>query len=93
MCNCRSEIEAKLLESVKGQLPGDIKDLTVELGGYAFMLGAELQMKNIMPINVEYQAPVKKAPGTFKPKKQTMNMTGSYCMFCGEKYAKTESGT
>ena len=95
MCNCRSDIEARLLEKVKGQLPEDIKDLSVTLGGYAFFLGGDVTMKNVLPINVEYKAPIKPKKGApapaitaFKTKKQTMNMTGNYCMFCGEKYKK-----
>lgn len=97
MCNCRSDIEARLLERVKGQLPGDVQDLTVSLEGYAFMFGASITMKNVMPIRIQYRAPIKPKKGApalivtaLKDKKQTMSMTGSYCMFCGEKYEKAD---
>ena len=89
MCDCRKDIEGRLLDRVKGQVPEGSKDLSVALGGYAFLMGeGTLEMKNVMPINIEYQVPVKKQPGAFKRKKQTMNMTGNFCMFCGEKYTK-----
>lgn len=92
MCDCRSDIEKRLLERVKGKIPEGSKNLEVSLGGCAFLFGEDggLDMKNVMPINIEYQAPVKRQPGTFKTKKQKMNMTDNYCMFCGEKYAKEQ---
>lgn len=95
MCNCRSDIEGRLLERMRGQLPADIQELSVSLEGYAlFMGGADgVGMKNVMPIRIDYKVPVKPKKGAptpsvtaLKDKKQTMNMVGSYCMFCGVKY-------
>lgn len=90
MCKCRSDIEARLVDRIKDQIPEGSKELSVRLEGYALVFGDDLglTMKNVLPIKIEYQAPVKK--GGFKTKKQTMNMTGNYCMFCGGKYPVKE---
>lgn len=86
MCDCRSRIESKLLEDLPGKLPEGHKDLSVRLEGYALMMGqGTMQSRQIMPVEVTYQAPTRK--GEMKPKKQTLNMAASHCMFCGEKYA------
>lgn len=94
MCNCRSEIETRLVDHVKKQIPEGAVDLGVKLEGYAFMLGeGTLEMKNVMPIAISYRYPTKgtaKKPSVMREKKQTMNMQGNYCMFCGEKYDKDE---
>lgn len=90
MCNCRKDIEAKLLEDIPTQLPAGHQRLSVSLEGYALMFGeGVMQSRQIMPIQVKYQAPTK--AGVMKDKKQTMNMAASYCMFCGEKYDKDEA--
>lgn len=97
MCECRSDIEKRLVEHVKAQIPESAVDLSVSLNGYAFMLGeGSLEMKNVMPISIAYRAPTKGTktkPSVMRDKKQTMNMTGNYCMFCGEKYEKDEPAT
>lgn len=93
MCNCRVDIEKRLLANVQAQLPEGSKGLTVSLDGYGFMFGGPggLTIKNVMPIAIEYQEPVKKRPGEFKAKKKKMNMTGNCCMFCGEKYEPSDA--
>lgn len=91
MCNCREEIEARLLECAKGDVPEGAKDLSVSLKGYGFaIVGNRMEMRNVMRGSVDYQAPVKKHPGTFRQKSEPINIVGSYCMFCGEKYQKDE---
>ncbi|WP_324731008.1 hypothetical protein [Pseudomonas paeninsulae] len=79
------------MAKIKEQIPAGAVGLSVELGGYAFIVGGPdgIKMKNVMPINIEYQAPNKK--GDMKTKKQTMNLTGNYCMLCGEKYPANDS--
>jgi hypothetical protein len=89
MCNCRTDIEQKLHAHILTQIPEGSKDLCVRLNGYALLMGeGTLDMKNVMPIDIEYAAPIKRKPGEFKVKHTTQNMTGNYCMFCGEKYEK-----
>jgi hypothetical protein len=89
MCNCRQETEARLLEALPETLPKGHKNLSARLTGYALMFGGgEMQSRQIMPIEVTYQAPTK--AGVMKDKKQSMSMQANYCMFCGEKYDKDE---
>ena len=85
MCDCRKRIESQLLEDIPAQLPAGYQRLSVRLEGYALMMGeGTMKSRQIMPIEITYQAPTK--AGVMKDKKQTMNMAASYCMFCGEKY-------
>lgn len=77
MCDCRSDIEKRLLDHVGKQLPEGSRNLSVSLQGYAFgVTDGGMKMQNVMPIAVEYEEPVKKKPGEFKRKKQTQNMWG-----------------
>lgn len=84
MCNCATDVEARAKAKILSQLPEGSQGLSVELEGFAFVLGETVSMKNKLDLKVEYEAPKKK--GGFTTKKQTMSMVGSYCMFCGEKY-------
>lgn len=89
MCNCRQETERRLLEALPDQLPEGHQNLSARLTGYALMLGEGLMVsRQIMPIEVTYQAPTK--AGVMKDKKQSMSMQANFCMFCGEKYDKDE---
>lgn len=95
MCNCRSDIEARLVEKVSQQMPEGSRNLSVSLGGgYAFLLGGSgIAMRNVMPIDIEYEEPLKKRPGEFKRKRPKLSMHGNYCMFCGVKYEKDADET
>ena len=85
MCNCRQETEARLLESLPKLLPEGHQNLSARLTGYALMMGnGTMQSRQIMPIDITYQAPTK--AGVMKDKRQSMSMQANYCMFCGEKY-------
>jgi uncharacterized OB-fold protein len=88
MCNCANNVESAAKEKISNQLPDGWQDLSVELQGYAFLLGAQVSMKNKLNLHIEYDAPKKK--GGFSRKKQDMAMLGSYCMFCGEKYVEED---
>ncbi len=94
MCDCRSNIETRLLDKIAAQIPEGSKNLSTKLGGYAFLLGGSgIAMRNVMPIDIEYEEPIKKRPGEFKRKRQKMSMHGNFCMFCGEKYVKDADDT
>lgn len=83
-CECKQDIEKRLLERFKGQEP-DAKDHGVELSGYTFVIiGNKMESRGYMPIHVTAEHPLKK--GGFKYKKQTQNMVFTYCPFCGVKY-------
>lgn len=77
------------MEALPGQLPEGHAGLSVRLTGYALMMGGGMaKSRQVMPIDIEYQAPTR--VGVMKTKKKSMSMMASYCMFCGEKYAKDE---
>lgn len=84
MCNCRNELEEKLLERFKQQAP-DAKNHEASLKGYAFVVGDNsLRSVGCMPIELTADRPLKR--GGYKPKTERMNMFFTYCPFCGEKY-------
>ncbi|SDJ39803.1 hypothetical protein [Pseudomonas abietaniphila] len=84
MCNCAKTVEESAKEKIRAQLPEGSQDFSVELQGYAWLLGSSVSMKNKLNLHIEYEVPKKK--GGFTRKKQDMSMVGNYCMFCGEKY-------
>lgn len=88
MCECRENTEKRLVERVRGQIPAEATGLSVSLEGFALIFGGEdgITMKNYMPVKIEYSAPNRK--GNIKLKKESLNMMGNYCMFCGVKYEK-----
>jgi hypothetical protein len=88
MCNCAKTVEDAAKEKIRAQLPEGSQDFSVELQGYAWLLGSSVSMKNKLNLHIEYDAPKKK--GGFTRKKQDMSMVGNYCMFCGEKYAEDQ---
>ncbi|WP_156162094.1 hypothetical protein [Pseudomonas sp. MRSN 12121] len=76
-----------MLEALPERLPEGHKNLSARLTGYALMFcDGKMQSRQVMPIEVAYQAPTK--AGGMKDKKQSMSMQANYCMFCGEKYNK-----
>ena len=80
-CNCRKDIEAKLLERFKLSAP-DASDHGVELQGYALVIEtAGLFSKPVMPYKTSAIYPLKK--GGTKLKSVTGNMILNYCPFCG----------
>lgn len=80
-CNCKSDIEARLLErfrSTEAQATGH----TIELQGYALLLGgARMDVRGYMPVEASARHTTKS--GTVRVKKQKQNMLFSYCPFCG----------
>lgn len=84
MCDCRKNIEEKLLSGFKTQAP-EATNHSVSLAGYVLIFGATLEEKGCMPIETSADFPLKK--GGSKPKKSRTNMIFTYCPFCGVKYA------
>lgn len=80
MCNCRSEIEKKLLDRLKQQQP-EAQDHLVEIKGYALLFGDTLESKPYLPIEGSYKLTNKN--GELKLKKLKDSMIASYCPFCG----------
>jgi hypothetical protein len=79
MCECRKEIEAKLLDQFKAQAP-EATGHTVSLDGYGWNLntGGESQATRYEAIAVY---PLKK--GGAKSKTIRGNMVFNFCPFCG----------
>jgi hypothetical protein len=82
-CSCKTEIEEKLLERFKEVSP-EAQAHEVELTGYAFILGEQLEYKGCMKIDAIADFPLRK--GGFKRKTQQQNMIFTFCPFCGVKY-------
>lgn len=87
MCDCKQDIERRLVESLAepDQLPEGASDISARLSGYALMFGGNvMRFRQVMSIEVQFQASTK--AGAMKLKKQKMSMSANFCMFCGEKY-------
>lgn len=82
MCDCKKDIEAKLLALFKEKAP-EAQDHEARLTGYAIVFGASVQLLPFMPIELEASYLVRKT-GAWKTKKTQQNMMFSYCPFCGE---------
>lgn len=86
MCDCKTDIEAKLLDRFKTNAP-DAQAHTARLTGYTLLLGSNsIVQKGCMGIELTAAHPLKK--GGYKAKTERSNMIFSYCPFCGEKYEK-----
>lgn len=83
MCDCRSEIEERLLDRFAEQYSGT--DHRLELKGYGLIIdGGEMKSKGCMPIEASYMHTFKN--GNEKRKKVSQSMFFNYCPFCGEQY-------
>ena len=83
MCDCKKNIEARLLEMFAEQNQGD--DHRIELGGYGLVIkGNAMKEKGCMPIEGSYLHTLKN--GNTKRKKVSQSMFFNYCPFCGEQY-------
>ena len=82
MCDCKQDIEKKLVERFKNIAP-EAKEHGGELAGYGLVIvGNELQAKPYMAFKGSALYPVKKT-GDWKIKKVENNMFFSFCPFCG----------
>ena len=88
-CNCRQELEEKLLERFKEQEP-DAKDHCVSLNKYVFTFGKCLE-KGCFTIELEALFLLKNGKKKLKKSKQSMLFT--YCPFCAQPYdAEADKG-
>lgn len=86
MCDCKKDIETKLLDRFVSQAP-DATEHSARLVGYALIIGGNsMQQKGCMTIELTAAHPLKK--GGYKAKTERSNMIFTYCPFCGEKYEK-----
>ena len=83
-CNCKKDLEAKLLERFKTSSP-EAQDHSTEIKGYGFVMAdGGMKVKGFMEVEQRAAFPVKKT-GVCKQKKVQMSMFFSFCPFCGVK--------
>lgn len=81
-CGCKADIEAKLLEQLKGKTPTG-SDHAVSLSNYGFvLLENRMTIRPYTVVNTSVTMP--KKAGGFTQKRSTMNMFFSFCPYCGE---------
>jgi hypothetical protein len=80
-CNCKKEIELKLLENYTKANP-TAKEPDVSIQGYGFVIiGSGLQERGFLPVDSKAKFPTK--AGVLKPKTTKQSMFWSFCPFCG----------
>lgn len=83
MCDCKTTIEAKLLEKFKAKHP-DAAGHKVTLEGYGLTLqGKTMRLQPYMPVKFGAGHPTKAGPERWKNQRGTMAFT--FCPFCGVK--------
>lgn len=83
-CDCKKEIETKLIARFKEQRP-EATDHNTALQGYAFLIdGGRPPQKGRMEIKSTAIFPLK--TGGSKAKTISENMVFTFCPFCGTKY-------
>lgn len=87
-CNCKNDLEEKLLTRFREMSPEAVGH-EVSLTGYTFIIGDKLEYKGCMNIEAAADFPLRK--GGFKRKTQSQNMIFTFCPFCGEKYAAEDA--
>lgn len=80
-CNCKSTVEAQLLERFKAAEP-NASEHRVSLHGYGLaIVNNTLELRGCMEVKASAKHSTK--TGTTRVKKQTQIMGFSYCPFCG----------
>lgn len=82
-CNCKLDIEKKLLENLQAAAP-EAAGHYVELNGYGLAITDNtMVLRGYMPYKASAEYPLKK--GGTRNKKMAGTMVFSYCPFCGAK--------
>ncbi len=91
MCDCATQLEAKLTERFQAQAP-NARDHKVKLQGYGIVIqNNAMVMRGFMPYETFARVPLKK--GGEKPQKTKGSMFFSFCPFCGEKVGTAPQAT
>jgi hypothetical protein len=89
MCDCKSDIEAKLTERFAQKEPKG-RGHQVELQGYGMVI-IDNTAKVLPCMTYEAFAYMPLVKGGERPKKSTGSMFFTYCPFCGERVDKGQS--
>lgn len=89
-CECRKEIEARLEEKVKGDLPAGYQDYRASLEGYALILSEPPEERMAVQYQGEVYVPKKDPSKGNKRQKISVNMLATYCPFCGKPAKATD---
>ncbi|MGL4572020.1 MAG: hypothetical protein ACRCVJ_13255 [Clostridium sp.] len=85
-CNCIKDLENRLLEKVKvSDKFQNLDGLTIGSKNIAFMIKKDGTVSTEPYMEFEAKAPYKTKSGSERTKKEVINVTFSYCPFCGEK--------
>ena len=81
-CNCKADIEQRLTERYVAALPKS-KDVKAVMTGYGLVItdDNQLQSRPFMPVEVRHIVTSK--AGAERRKTDKVNMTFSFCPFCG----------
>lgn len=88
-CDCKTTMEARLLEYFKGQQP-DASDHKVELQGYGITFGQKMDLRAYMNVATTCSRTAK-ATGRVVEKKGAFPMFATYCPFCGTRAVPEET--
>lgn len=89
-CDCRKDLEQRLAEHLKQDLPEGFRDFSASLQGYGLILSSPVEERLSVNYLGEVWVPKKDSSKGHKRQKIDVNITASYCPFCG-KAAKAEN--
>lgn len=83
-CNCKSDIEAKLLEALKNMVPG--RNHEAVLQGYGINLSGPVATVRPFMMAHGYVEPERKAGGYSARRTIKQTVVFTFCPFCGSKF-------
>jgi|LULJ01.1.fsa_nt_gb hypothetical protein len=93
-CNCKTEIEAKVVERLKEEYP-EGRDHTATMdNNYAFLFSMNDEMNSVLHVGyIAFKNTVTTTTkkGVERTAKPQLNIHFTYCPFCGERYKKAET--
>lgn len=85
MCECKEDLERRLEERFKADLPDGYRNYDARLGCYGLTLGQSLSLAFLVPYTGDVDVP-KKTGGGMKRQKIKSSIKARYCPFCGEPF-------
>lgn len=84
-CDCESEVEGRLLESLKQKYP-ESQNGTISLDGYGIGISESMNFITIAFMGISYSADFPLKRGGVKRKSIKSRLTFNFCPFCGKRY-------